>query len=103
MVMAFQAALYILDWVSARFGSTGILVTAALVGFTDVDTLTFMIAKRPGLDTAVAAQAMTIGVLSNTVLKFAIALLIGKGKFRFIAGIGLLALAVSTLAALLLL
>ena len=102
MVLAFQAALYVLNWVSAHFGATGILVTSAVVGSTDVDTLTFMIAKNEELHTRLAGQAMAVGVLSNTLLKLAIALLLGQGNFRVVVTLGLSVLAAGTLVALLL-
>ncbi|HJZ11795.1 MAG TPA: DUF4010 domain-containing protein, partial [Acidobacteriota bacterium] len=96
MALAFQAGLYLLDWVGARYGSRGVTATAALVGVTDVDTLIFTMAKHTAIDVTTAARALTIGILSNTLLKFALALLIGKGKFRIVSVAGLLALAVGT-------
>jgi hypothetical protein len=42
------------------------------------------------------AQAIAIGVLSNTVLKLAVALFLGRGEFRRIAGLGLVALAAAS-------
>lgn len=101
MVVAFQAALYAMKWVSSHFGTTGVMVTAALVGFTDMDTLTFMIAKQNDLAAGIAAQALTLGVFTNTVLKFTLALMIGKGSFRLITAVGLALLGVVTLVSLL--
>jgi uncharacterized membrane protein (DUF4010 family) len=96
MVLAFQTALYIMKWVSTNFGSAGILATSAVVGFTDVDTLVFMLTKQQNIQPDLGAQAITVGVLSNTVLKLIIAFLVGRGSFRWIAGLGLALFAVGT-------
>ena len=47
-----------------------------------------------------AARALAVGVLANTLLKFALAAAIGTGTFRRLAGAGLLALALASLAGL---
>jgi hypothetical protein len=44
----------------------------------------------------VGARAIAIGILSNTVLKLALVLSLGRGEFRRIAGLGLAALGVAT-------
>lgn len=93
MVLAFQAALYLMEWVSKSFGSTGILVTSFLVGLTDVDTLTFMIGKQKALPVDLAALALAMGALSNTLLKLGIAGVLGSGNFRRPTVFGLAVLA----------
>ena len=92
MVLAFQLALIVFHFVSQRFGQPGILITAGIAGLTDVDTLTFMVGKQAKLDTGIAAQALIIGIIANTVLKMALTLVIGKGTFRVVASVGLLVL-----------
>ena len=45
---------------------------------------------------ALGARAIAIGILSNTVLKLALVLILGRGEFRRIAGLGLVALGVAS-------
>jgi len=101
MAVTFQAALYLIKWVGSQFGTPGILATAVVVGMTDVDTLTFMIAKQSGINTGLAATALGAGILSNTFLKVLIALFVGRGLFRRWAVIGLTATGLALLAMLL--
>ena len=42
-----------------------------------------------GTPPAVAAQAVTVGILANTLVKLGIALVIGRGRFRPLAAAGL--------------
>jgi uncharacterized membrane protein (DUF4010 family) len=85
------------------WGSGGVLGSAAVLGLTDMDALTYSM-SRFGVatgDTPLAARAIAIGLLSNTVLKLGLALTLGAPKFRRSAATGLLAFAVSLLAGLL--
>lgn len=104
MVLAFQAVLYALDWVQGRFGAHGLLGSAALLGLTDVDALTYSMVQLGGAQTApeIAAKALAIGVLSNTLFKGGVALGLGRRGFRTIAAAGLAAIGAASLAALLL-
>jgi uncharacterized membrane protein (DUF4010 family) len=92
MALAFQLVLLLVALVRHQWGATGVLTTAALLGLTDVDALTYSM-TRLGADAAgLGAKAIAIGILSNTVLKLALALFLGRGEFRWIAGLGLVAL-----------
>ena len=95
MVLAFQVVLFAIAWVQQAVGTTGVLLSATLLGLTDVDALTVSM-TRYGTDAAnvrVAAAAIGIGVLSNTMLKLALVVIIGGPRFRGRAAVGLLALA----------
>ena len=97
MALAFQAVLYLMYWVQPRFGAGGLLVSSALVGLTDADALTVSMAAT-GRDAAlvpVAARALGVGTLSNTLFKLALVVSLGRGSFRKIAFAGLGALAVA--------
>jgi uncharacterized membrane protein (DUF4010 family) len=80
-----------------------VLLSAAGLGLTDVDALTYALTRSAvdGSDVATAAQALAVGVLANTLLKLTLALVIGRGAFRRTAGAGLAALAIGSLGALL--
>lgn len=103
MAVAFQIVLYAVAWASTRFGSSGVFLSAAVLGLTDVDALTYSMAKvgygPPG--PAVAARGLAVGILSNTLFKLALAGSLGRGPFRRLAIAGLAALAAAGLVMLL--
>ena len=80
------------DWIARED-----LYGAALLGLTDTDALTYSLSERadsiggPGL----AAFAIAVGLLSNTLVRGGLALGLGRGKYRTAAvtGLGLLAAA----------
>jgi len=91
MAVAFQAVLFVLAWVQADVGLPGVLTTSAILGLTDVDALTLSMARlaTDPEHRAVAATAIGLGVLSNTVLKFGLTLVLGSPAFRRRASVGL--------------
>ena len=104
MAVLFQVSLMALSWVRTQFGDPGVLPLAALLGFTDMDALTISMAKlRPAADmAALGAQAIAVGLLSNTALKFGLAVGLGEKAYRWSAGTGLVLLGAATLLGLLL-
>ena len=44
-----------------------------------------------------AARALSIGIISNTVLKLGIATVLGRGRFRLVVALGLLSLGAGSL------
>ncbi len=105
LALLFQGAMMALSWVRAEFGDPGVLPLAALLGLTDMDALTVSMA-RFGSDAGtigLAAEAIMVGMLSNTVLKLGVAVGLGTSQFRRLAGAGLAYLGVATVLALLLL
>jgi uncharacterized membrane protein (DUF4010 family) len=97
MAVVFQIVVSLVHVLRSRLGDQGLLLTGALVGLTDVDAATFSMARAvvDGLAPAVAAKAVGAGMLANTVLKLALALVIGRGAFRIAAGIGLAAISLA--------
>ncbi len=102
LAVGFQAVLMLMAFVNQRFGQRGILTSAAILGFTDMDALTLSmshLAAAPDL-IGLAATAMAVGVLSNTVLKLGVVITVGAGEFRWRTGLWLVALAVASVAGL---
>jgi uncharacterized membrane protein (DUF4010 family) len=95
MAIAFQAVLLAIPLVSELWSTPGVIATAALLGLTDVDALTYTMARMADTPAAIAlgAQAIAVGILANTFLKTGIALTLGERDFRRRAAFGLLALA----------
>ena len=104
MVAAFQVILYAVAAAKVAFGSQGLLASSALAGLLDVDALIYSMYKLGQGSTGpfLAARALAVGVLANTLLKFALAVSIGTGSFRRLAGAGLVALSLASLAGLVL-
>ena len=91
MALLFQVVLFVMWYVTSRLGAEGLYGSAIVLGLVDMDALTVSLAQQAtrDLDAAVAARALTLGVLSNTCVKLAIAVVIGRGVFRLIAALGL--------------
>jgi uncharacterized membrane protein (DUF4010 family) len=100
MAVAFQLVLYVMHWVGGRFGSPGLFASAALLGLTDVDALTYSLTRLAFDSAQTAARALAIGTVANTLLKVVVALALGRGVFRPIVGTALAALATATALAL---
>lgn len=104
MAAVFQVVLSVVSVAGTWFGSAGLYASAAVLGLTDVDALTVSMAQVAQTDAApVAAVALTLGIITNTVVKTLMALVIGRHTFRLLATIGLAAMAASLLAGLMVL
>jgi uncharacterized membrane protein (DUF4010 family) len=95
MAAAFQVVLILLYLVTTRFGSTGVLAGAAILGLTDTDALAFAMNQLANASDMVllAARALTLGVVVNSVFKAVLAGMLGSPGYRRLAVPGLLALA----------
>jgi uncharacterized membrane protein (DUF4010 family) len=93
MALLFQAVMMLVPLAGRIWGQAGVLISATVLGLTDVDALTVSMARgvADAVSLEAAALAIAAGVLSNTVLKLAVALIFGSRPFRTIAG-GALAL-----------
>ena len=98
MALLFQVVLMAMVFVRARFGSPGVIASAAALGLTDVDALVLSMTSMgtEPATTQLAAQAITVGILSNTLLKLGLALGFGTEGFRWRTAAGLAALAAAT-------
>jgi uncharacterized membrane protein (DUF4010 family) len=103
MTLAFALVLFAVPVAERIWGASGVLGSAALLGLTDMDALTYSMTRlrNTGRNAALAARAIAIGLLSNTLLKLALVLVLGSAGFRSRAGAGLTVLALATLAGLL--
>jgi uncharacterized membrane protein (DUF4010 family) len=97
--------LLVIPLVDRLWGAGGVLGSAAVLGLTDMDALTYSMA-RLGVesgDSALAARAIGVGLAANTLAKLGLALALGAAPFRRRAAPALSALAISVVAGLLLL
>jgi uncharacterized membrane protein (DUF4010 family) len=95
MAIAFQAMLLVLPLAERAWGARGVLGSAAVLGLTDMDALTFSLARPAGaaVDPGLAARGLAVGILANTVFKLVVVLVLGVPALRWVAGAGLAALA----------
>ena len=94
MAVAFQVVMSLLSVLSGRFGETGVLAAAALLGLTDMDALTFgmnRLAETPVL-ILTAARALALGVTVNSAFKTGLAIAFGSSRYRRVVVPGLLVL-----------
>lgn len=91
MALALQATLMLIVFVRSQFGSSGVLVSAALLGLTETDALTLSMNRLASSTGAVAlaAQAIAVGVSANAFAKMLIALALGGPAYRVRAATGL--------------
>jgi len=101
MAAAFQVAMSVIDIVRQQWATPGLFVTALALGLTDVDALTVGMSRvEAALEPRVAAHAIAIGILSNTVFKLGLALTMGERRFKRTAASGLIGMAAATATAL---
>jgi uncharacterized membrane protein (DUF4010 family) len=96
MAVIFQIVLFGVALATARFGQQGLLGSAALLGLTDVDALTMSMSRMATSGEAPVpevARAIALGVLVNTLVKFGLAVVFGRGAYRPLAAGGLLLIA----------
>jgi uncharacterized membrane protein (DUF4010 family) len=98
MTLAFQLSLTVIAFVRDTLGASGVIASAALLGLTDMDALTLSMNRLGSTQELIdlAARAITVGVLANSVLKTVLVLVLGTGMFRRFAALGLSALTVAT-------
>jgi uncharacterized membrane protein (DUF4010 family) len=95
MAALFQLVLFAVAAIGRWFGDSGLLVSGAVLGLTDVDALTLSMTTTPiaAGAPAVAARAIAIGILVNCAMKMVLALALGTPRFRRLAGALLAAMA----------
>ena len=90
MAALFQIVLFAVAAADRAFGNSGLLVSGAVLGLTDVDALTISMTTTPsaGSAPAVAAQVIAVGILTNCLLKMGVAAALGTPRFaRVTAGL----------------
>jgi uncharacterized membrane protein (DUF4010 family) len=101
MAAVFQVVLFAMAAFKNLFSGQGVYASAAVLGLTDVDALTLSMSRLANSGTAaeVAAKAIVIGILANTVVKLGLVIALGRGKYRIWAGLGLVLIAAALAAA----
>jgi uncharacterized membrane protein (DUF4010 family) len=102
MAVLFQVVLMVVHGAREAWGAAGVFTSAAVLGLTDVDALTVSMTKdvADSVSPAVASAAIAVGVLSNTGMKMALAVILGSHRFRLITACTLAGMLVALAAAL---
>ena len=104
LAVLFQIAIVTIGWISSRWTVEGLYGTAAIMGLTNADALTVaMSAPTTAITPLVAARAIAIGILANTLVKLGISAVMGSQRFRLVSGLVLLLMGVAIVVPLLLL
>jgi uncharacterized membrane protein (DUF4010 family) len=98
----FQLVLFAVHAARAVWGDLGLVVSGAILGLTDMDALTISMSRSAADPAALraAAQAIAVGILSNTLFKAAAALALGRGVLRVLVPACLAAAAAASVASL---
>ncbi|MDH4136076.1 MAG: MgtC/SapB family protein [Anaerolineae bacterium] len=82
--LLFAVILFVSKAAQVYLGDAGVYLSSVLAGLTDVDAITLSMARLAGADVsyAVAARAVTLAALSNTVVKGGIAISLGSASLR---------------------
>jgi uncharacterized membrane protein (DUF4010 family) len=86
----FIAILFLSKVANIYFGSQGVYIASIISGVADVDAITIsmaLLAQNSTLSTTTAVTAITLATISNTVVKFGIALILGTRTFGKNVGI----------------
>ena len=83
MAVMFQVVLMIVHVTGNVWGRSGLLASAAVLGLTDVDALTMSMSQSVSdtVPAELAAMAIAVGVLSNTVMKLGVSIVFGNRRF----------------------
>jgi uncharacterized membrane protein (DUF4010 family) len=84
----FIGILFVSKVAEIYFGNSGIYITSIISGVADVDAITISMAilARNTISPEVAVTAITLAAISNTIVKFFIALFFGTRKFGYLIG-----------------
>jgi len=97
MAVAFQLVLLLVPLAQQVWGSSAVVVSAALLGLTDMDALTLSMTRLDGPDAvALGALGIAVGLLANTILKLSLSLVLGAVPFRRVAATGLALIAMAS-------
>jgi uncharacterized membrane protein (DUF4010 family) len=97
MALLFQVVLFGVHFARQFLGARGLLASGFVLGLTDMDALTISMARSAaaGVPLDLAARAIAVGIVANTLLKIVIALAVGRGRFAWQATVPMAAMGVA--------
>jgi uncharacterized membrane protein (DUF4010 family) len=84
MAATFQAVLFAVHVMRQFLGDAGLLLSGAVLGVSDVDALTISMAQgaSAGVAPRLAAEAIVVGILANSVVKTGLVIVLGTRQFK---------------------
>jgi uncharacterized membrane protein (DUF4010 family) len=90
--LIYTVILLVVSYANENLGESGILLSSAIAGFSDIDAVTISLAKLSGLtvDLRIASMAILLAAISNTLVKMGIGIYAGSAglKKNLIVGYG---------------
>src|SRR5690606_14645855 len=82
--IVYSLIILLVSYTNEYFGSSGIFISSAIAGLTDIDAITISVSKLAGesLTIPVAHNAILLATISNTIIKIGIALWTGSKALR---------------------
>jgi uncharacterized membrane protein (DUF4010 family) len=101
MAVLFQVVLFAVFYVREWVGDVGLQASGFVLGLTDVDALTLSMTRSVASGTTIesACRAIATGIIANSMMKAGIAIVLGGGRFKWQAGLSLIAMAAAGAAA----
>jgi uncharacterized membrane protein (DUF4010 family) len=94
LVIIFQLGIMAITYIRDMWAVKGLYGSAVLLGLTDVDALTVSFSSpSTAILPTIAARAIAIGILANTIVKLSISTALGSARYRLVAGLVLLSMA----------
>ncbi len=103
--LIYTVILLVVSYANDQLGEKGMLLSSAIAGLSDIDAITISVSKLAGssLGLSIAANALIIAAISNTLVKMGIGIWAGSRKLRKYLYIGYGAIFIAAVIALLIL
>lgn len=82
--LIYTVILLVVSYANENLGESGTLISSAIAGFSDIDAITISLSKLSGLklDMEIAALAILIAAISNTLVKVGIGIYAGSAALK---------------------
>lgn len=82
--LIYTVILLVVSYANENLGESGTLISSAIAGFSDIDAITISLSKLSGLklDMEIAALAILIAAISNTLVKMGIGIYAGSAALK---------------------
>ena len=99
----YRIILLVVSYANEQLGEKGLLISSAIAGLSDIDAITISVSKLAGrtLDLSIAANALLVATIANTVVKMGIGIWAGSKSLRKYLYVGYGVIFLSALIALL--
>lgn len=99
----YMVILLVVSYANEQLGEQGLMISSAIAGLSDIDAITISVSKLAGLtlDFSIAANALLVATIANTIVKMGIGIWAGSKSLRKYLYVGYGVIFISALVALL--